>query len=131
MKLKSVIFIFMIIFCLWAWVPSAFSNGIKWHSYKEGVDRGKYEKKNVFLNFYADWCGFCKKMDKETFKDPVVIAFLNENFISVKVNSDKERNIARGVLCDRALCFLVHCKKRRKNQQSPGLCSPGHINGYP
>jgi thioredoxin-related protein len=73
----------------------AFSSGVKWYTYKEGIERGKHEKKNVFLNFYADWCGFCKKMDRETFKDPAVISYLNENFISVRVNSDKQLDIAR------------------------------------
>jgi len=49
----------------------------------------------MMLNFYADWCGFCKKMDNETFKDAAVVNYLNENFISIKVNSDKEQQVAR------------------------------------
>lgn len=87
----------LLVFCFTfsVYAPNAFSSGVKWYTYKEGVERGKHEKKNVFLNFYADWCGFCKKMDRETFKDPTVISYLNENFISVRVNSDKELDVAR------------------------------------
>ncbi len=71
---------------------SASSTGIQWHSYDDGMARGKFEKKKVFLHFTAAWCYYCGVMEKETFKDPAIISFLNENFISVKVDYDKETN---------------------------------------
>jgi len=67
---------------------------IKWYSYKEGKVLGKIEKKKVFLHFYADWCGFCLKMNKETFRDAAVVSYLNKNFIAVRVNSDKKPDTA-------------------------------------
>ncbi len=65
---------------------------IKWYSYKKGIAQGKKEGKKIYINFHADWCRYCKKMDKETFKNKSVISYLNENFISIKVDSDKERS---------------------------------------
>ena len=108
MKSESIFTLALVaFFCLSVvWIPadctasesilpiSVNSSGIKWYSYEEGIERGKEEKKNVFLNFYTQWCGYCKKMDKETFANSSIIAYLNENFISIKVNSDKERQIA-------------------------------------
>ena len=70
--------------------PAA-SGGIQWHSYQTGMELGKKENKKIFLHFWAEWCDSCKKMNKETFTDSAVIAYLNKNFISIKVNSDKER----------------------------------------
>ncbi len=67
---------------------------IKWYSYKEGMALGKSEQKKVFVNFFADWCGYCAKMDKETFTNPKIISFLNKNFIPVKVNYDRDNQIA-------------------------------------
>ncbi len=29
--------------------------GIQWQSFKDGMARGKSEKKRIFINFYADW----------------------------------------------------------------------------
>ena len=55
---------------------------------------GKIEKKKIFLHFYADWCAFCRKMAKDTFQDSTVIAYLNENFIPVMVNTDKDPKTA-------------------------------------
>ncbi|MBU4317837.1 MAG: thioredoxin fold domain-containing protein [Proteobacteria bacterium] len=68
---------------------------IKWLSYDEGIKQGKQEGKKVFISFYADWCTFCEKMEKETFRKNEVVGFVNENFVAIRVNSDKEAEIAR------------------------------------
>jgi thioredoxin-related protein len=70
------------------------AEGIKWHSYEEGLVVSRAENKKVFLHFYADWCFYCGKMSKETFQNPAVVSFLNDNFISVRVNTDKEPDTA-------------------------------------
>ncbi|MFP4585494.1 MAG: thioredoxin family protein [Desulfococcaceae bacterium] len=68
---------------------------IEWIVYEEGVARGKEDEKKIFLNFYADWCQHCKVMDQKTFKDASVVAYLNEHFIPVRVDSDKREKLAR------------------------------------
>ena len=92
MKLSVVRWVFVLLLCLSIGVSSgvAVSQEIQWHSFNEGMARGKFEKKKVFIHFYADWCAACKAMQNRTFKDPVVIAALNENFIPVKVDADRE-----------------------------------------
>ena len=69
---------------------AAFSKGIEWQSYLDGMARGKIEKKKVFLHFYAEWCSACKTMADNTFKDPGVIASLNKNFIPIRVDVDRQ-----------------------------------------
>lgn len=68
---------------------------VEWIAYEEGVARGKQDEKKIFLNFYADWCQYCKVMDQKTFKDASVVAYLNEHFIPVRVDSDKRKKLAR------------------------------------
>ncbi len=63
---------------------------INWHSYEEALVLSKAEKKKVFLHFYADWCGFCGKMAKETFQNPAIVSYLNNNFIPVRVDTDRD-----------------------------------------
>lgn len=72
----------------------ASGGGIQWLSYAEGRQRGEAENKKVFLVFNADWCRYCLKMEKETFQNPTVIAYVNRNFVPVSVNSDKQQDIA-------------------------------------
>jgi thioredoxin-related protein len=67
---------------------------IEWHSYEEGVRLGKTTGKKIYIFFKANWCTYCDKMEKETFQKPLVASYLNENFIPVKVDIDRERKIA-------------------------------------
>jgi len=68
--------------------------GVKWYSYQEGRALGKQEHKKVFLSFFADWCTYCHKMEKESFRDPAIVDYLNRHFISIRANSDKETDLA-------------------------------------
>jgi len=70
------------------------SQEIQWHTYNDGMARGKFENKRVFIHFWAEWCAACKTMEKNTFSDPTVIAALNQDFIAVKVNADREVSTA-------------------------------------
>ena len=67
---------------------------INWRSYEEGLVVSKVEKKKVFLHFYADWCVYCGKMAKDTFQNPAIISYLNNNFIPVRVDTDKKPGTA-------------------------------------
>ncbi|MBR1798539.1 MAG: thioredoxin family protein [Bacteroidales bacterium] len=42
------------------------------------------------VDFYTSWCGYCKKMDRQTFTDPVVSAIVNAYYYPVKFNAESE-----------------------------------------
>lgn len=48
----------------------------------------KTNTKLFFVDFYTSWCGWCKKMDRETFKDPLVAKILNTYYIPVKFDAE-------------------------------------------
>lgn len=73
--------------------PSA-NTGIKWAnglSWKEIVKKARKENKFIFVDVFTTWCGPCKLMDKEVYSAPKVGEFLNQKFISVKVQMDKTK----------------------------------------
>ena len=53
---------------------AATSGGIAFASlsYDEALSKAYAEQKIVMVDLYTDWCGWCKKMDRETFMDPRV-----------------------------------------------------------
>jgi thioredoxin-related protein len=61
---------------------------IKWYTIEEAVEANKKKKKKFFIDLYTDWCGWCKKMDANTFTDPVIIRYMNENYYPVKFDAE-------------------------------------------
>lgn len=51
--------------------------------------KAKTEKKLVFMDAYASWCGPCKLMEKNVFTDKNVADFYNKNFINVRIDMEK------------------------------------------
>ncbi len=68
---------------------------IQWQPYASGIKAIKSGKKKGFLHFYTDWCHYCKIMSKDTFTDPKIIAYLNQNFVPIRVNADQEKAVAQ------------------------------------
>jgi thioredoxin-related protein len=67
---------------------SAEPGGIQWLSFDEGIAKAQKENKPIVIDFYTTWCGYCKKMDAGTFKDPEVVRYMRENFVGVRVNGE-------------------------------------------
>lgn len=63
---------------------------VKWLSWNEAAELAATDKnpKKVFVDVYTDWCGWCKKMDKDTFQNPEVAAYMTENFYMVKLDGE-------------------------------------------
>src|SRR5690554_1585582 len=58
-------------------------------SFDEAIQKAKKEKKLIFLDAYAVWCGPCKMMDRTTFKSEEVGKVFNKNFINIKIDMEK------------------------------------------
>jgi thioredoxin-related protein len=69
------------------------SEKIKWYSFEEAVELSRENPRKILVDIYTDWCGFCKRMDAETFSDPQVARFINKHFYPVKLNSETRDTI--------------------------------------
>lgn len=60
---------------------------VSWHSIQDAA-QAKIGAKLYFVDFYTSWCGYCKKMDRETFSDATVARILNRYYYPVKFNAE-------------------------------------------
>lgn len=66
---------------------------VKWEKISDGLKNAELQKKPVLIFFYTEWCIYCKKMISENFNDPEISQYMNGNFISLKVNPEKESEV--------------------------------------
>lgn len=62
-------------------------------TFAEALKQAKKEKKKVMVDYYTDWCRWCKVLDQKTYSDAGVGKVANERFISLKVNAEEGEGI--------------------------------------
>ncbi|WP_422083086.1 thioredoxin family protein [Ulvibacterium sp.] len=81
---------------LFSYSGGAQENHIDWLSFGQLEDSLSVKPKKVFIDFYADWCAYCKKMDEAVFKNSKVISKLNKDYYAVKMNAETTDTIVFG-----------------------------------
>lgn len=68
---------------------------VNWLSWNEATALAATDKnpKKIFVDVYTDWCGWCKKMDKDTFQNAEVAAYMSNNFYMVKLDGEGKEPI--------------------------------------
>lgn len=85
--MKNIITILFLAFC-------QFANAFWYTDFKEAKKIALASNKLLIVDFYADWCGPCKKMDYDSWDNALVVDVLSTSYIKVKVDIDSEKGLA-------------------------------------
>ena len=67
---------------------------VNWISIEKAQELQKTNPKNIIMDIYTDWCGPCKLMDKNTFTNPDLASYVNQNYYAVKFNAEGNEKIS-------------------------------------
>ncbi len=88
---------------------------LKWLSFTEGTAEAKETGKKMMIDVYTDWCGWCKKMDKDTYSDGGIADYLNQKYVAIKINAESSGTL----------------EYRGKLYTERELAAAFGVNGYP
>lgn len=66
---------------------------VKWYTIEEAQRLSDSIPRRIFIDFSTSWCGWCKKMDAETFANPVIAKYMNANYYCVKFDAESHDTI--------------------------------------
>lgn len=69
------------------------SQNYTWYTLEEGMKLAEGGNKHIIIDFYTDWCKWCKVMEKETFSDPEVEKYLFVHFIPIRIAAESEDRV--------------------------------------
>jgi uncharacterized protein YyaL (SSP411 family) len=70
------------------------NNPVDWFAWNgEALEKAKNEDKPIFLSIGYSACHWCHVMEHESFEDQSIAAYLNENFVSIKVDREERPDL--------------------------------------
>ena len=66
---------------------------VEWLTWEEAIARNQQQPKKIMVDIYTEWCGWCKKMDKTVFTDPVISQYIADNFYAVKLDAEQRESL--------------------------------------
>ncbi len=74
-------------------VEADLGKNVKWYTWEEAMEANKTNPKKIMVDVTTDWCGWCKRMDANTFENPQISKYLNDNFYPIKLNAEMKEDI--------------------------------------
>jgi len=93
MKKVNVFFIAFLIAFVFTSFKITENDKVHWLSIEEMQLAYKKKPKPIIVDVYTSWCGWCKVMDKETYGNDQVAAYINEKYYAVRLDAEAKESL--------------------------------------
>ena len=99
---------------------------VEWEKdFPAAIERAQSEGKPVLVNFYADWCVWCKRLESTTLRDTKVAALLSDRVVPVNLDVEGDgRELSNRYHVDGLPTVLVLDSSGREIGRIPGYMPP-------
>ncbi len=66
---------------------------VNWISFDEAYIKCKKNPRPIMIDIYTTWCGPCKMMSNQTFNNPDIAKYINDNFYAVKFDAETKDSV--------------------------------------
>lgn len=102
------------------------SKNVKWTSFSE-IEPMKGQKM-VLVELYTPWCGYCKRMEENTFKTPDIAKYMNKKFFNIKFNAESKDAV---IFDGKTYNFDRKATSRGRHELATELMKKTNRKGYP
>jgi len=103
---------------------------IQWNKdFKKAAKQSVEQKKPMMVMVSAPWCGYCQQMLKTTFQDEKIVGHVNECFVPVYLNADKNEKWVKQLQVDGLPTTLIISPEMKVVKRLSGYRNAGQLNG--
>ena len=66
---------------------------VNWITFDEAYIKCKKNPRPIMIDVYTTWCGPCKMMSAQTFNNPTIAKYINDNFYAVKFDAESKDSV--------------------------------------
>jgi thioredoxin-related protein len=111
---RSTVSLFVVLLLLWT-ATAALAADVHWQGWDAGLAAAKGGKRYILVDVYTDWCGWCKRMDREVYARDDIRDYLERHFVTVRLNAESNESMT----------FQGEARTAR------GIASGYRVTGYP
>lgn len=64
------------------------AGGPEWRGWNEGLQEARATKRPVIVDVYTNWCGWCRRMDRDVYQRADIVDYLRKQYVTIKLNAE-------------------------------------------
>ncbi|MEN8804248.1 MAG: DUF255 domain-containing protein [Wenyingzhuangia sp.] len=93
MKFIKIILVFITFYSYGNPLINPPADQIHWMSFEKAIELNKTNPKPILIDVYTEWCGWCHKMDANTYSEKIIVNYINTYFYAVKLDAEQKESI--------------------------------------